>query len=919
MTHPWKTIAKYNALSFSPDDHVYWNRGDTFADAEMVPPSSGIDNHNIYHGAYGSGNRPVIGDGGSSLNQALYIATGGTHHLDFHDLDFSGAHGGTYDTVTANSHDLWFEDCDMRDSDAHMGFGAWSYDGSDLYNVVLNRCHAHDNEWTGIYIGSSLGSYGPHDCLITNCEADHNGVWTDHDHGIYVKFGVVVEYNYCHDNPVGGGIKANCQTVHGSAHNPTLRYNTVTNNYIGLYVGEDLCTIHHNLVYGNTHYNMILDADALNNHIYWNTLVNVVTGGSGNVYFNSVVTGNILENNIFCQDAAVYSFYEFVFGAGVSIDDFVVANTFDYNTYYTDGVVGTNRFYSSSGSKSWTTFHALTEAHGSFLSAVPDFTARYTNLKPVVGNLSGLGVAVGGYTKDLDGATIETVPTPGCYITQSVFQLVSATVGPVNKSTVVMDWLPNVLASNYATGITIKEGGATKTISSATRQADNSKVYFVLSAKVAQGASVTIEYNAAVGDYRDPTSAYTMPSFGATTVTNTVNDTANLEVPIEMIDQGIYCVAAAAAVASFSQIHFDISNYDGTITAYFETVCRNNHASIDYDVILYDVTNSGTLATISIPHGQANYTRQRSGTITFAAGNNILGVSCPQVALDGNVVIMEARLVIIQVGATKTRIQYQLASKTYIDYSNSTADGSDDTTTSTSYTQYHPDLFNMWLKNTASLDTIAAGTPWTFEALLFNSDAPSTTSLALYNKTSGNAVTGAELSRAGSSPTLVSVNLANNAIEFTDQDIFEVRLKASANIAKFANAYLYINLSAILKAEIVYRVGRGWTGTAANAGGQQRMLYTAANYSPGTIYAEFVGYCADNAQAGSLQQVNSNVLNNGSDITGATVNWNSATKARYRTAAITPTTTYTIYQARPATTATDVLTVAEVIIDIDNS
>ena len=58
-TNAWETIAKVNGETFSGDDNIYFNKGDTWRET-LIPPSSGTSGHPITFGAYGSGDNPKI-------------------------------------------------------------------------------------------------------------------------------------------------------------------------------------------------------------------------------------------------------------------------------------------------------------------------------------------------------------------------------------------------------------------------------------------------------------------------------------------------------------------------------------------------------------------------------------------------------------------------------------------------------------------------------------------------------------------------------------------------------------------------------------------------------------------------------------------------------------------------------------------
>ncbi len=58
--HPWQTVAKVNAATFSAGDSVLFNRGDAWYGTALVAPSSGSSGSPITFGAYGSGANPIV-------------------------------------------------------------------------------------------------------------------------------------------------------------------------------------------------------------------------------------------------------------------------------------------------------------------------------------------------------------------------------------------------------------------------------------------------------------------------------------------------------------------------------------------------------------------------------------------------------------------------------------------------------------------------------------------------------------------------------------------------------------------------------------------------------------------------------------------------------------------------------------------
>jgi len=82
QVQPWKTIAKVNALSFSPGDFILFKRGETWSET-LIPPSSGSAGSPITFGAYGTGDLPTID--GSGRN---YCVEGKKDYITITDLHF---------------------------------------------------------------------------------------------------------------------------------------------------------------------------------------------------------------------------------------------------------------------------------------------------------------------------------------------------------------------------------------------------------------------------------------------------------------------------------------------------------------------------------------------------------------------------------------------------------------------------------------------------------------------------------------------------------------------------------------------------------------------------------------------------------------------------------------------------------------
>ncbi|SRR5258706_8580644 len=74
-------------------------------------------------------------------------------------------------------------------------------------------------------------------------------------------------------------------------------------------------------------------------------------------------------------------------------------------------------------------------------------------------------------------------------------EFVSAEIGNIDSSTVVLTLSENIVANDYSLGFTIKINGISELINSATRQSNHAIIYFILDDSVISTDNITIEYN----------------------------------------------------------------------------------------------------------------------------------------------------------------------------------------------------------------------------------------------------------------------------------------------------------------------------------------------------------------------------------------------------------------------------------------
>ena len=189
--------------------------------------------------------------------------------------------------------------------------------------------------------------------------------------------------------------------------------------------------IYNNLLYNND-YNVQFDGDSHDVIFVYNTLCNVTNiTGLTPIRLGGNFADMVFKDNLIVQDWALSPRYLVRAVDNISpIPDATIAhfaenNDIDYNVYYSDGNTATGTFYNENGSGllSWVQWKALTgspDANSTFLTSLPGFVSRYTDLHPADGgNLKDLGIDLVGYDDDSLGNPRGDPPTPGCYEEQT--------------------------------------------------------------------------------------------------------------------------------------------------------------------------------------------------------------------------------------------------------------------------------------------------------------------------------------------------------------------------------------------------------------------------------------------------------------------------------------------------------------------
>ena len=361
----------------------------------------------------------------------------------------------------------------------------------------------------------------------------------------------------------------------------------------------------------------------------------------------------------------------------------------------------------------------------------------------------------------------------------------------------------------------------------------------------------------------------------------------NLEVPIELLDTG---AASTTASHTFnrSRTSLDTADYDGTVTYQFEVVTTNSD-SVARNVSLQD-TSGSTVATISVPAATTNETRLRTVFMPTS------GASDYRVYLDGTtssnqLTVYTARMLVQQVGATQTKIYIPLSSYNNVVFTTDDSTAYTAGASSSTYSQGDVHTEILWNKNDSAFSQLAAGTPWTFEAVISTDVAGTSTAYAsLFDESASAQVAASEISTTSTTPTLVSVSFSDTAGSFTNLDNFDFKNKnVGGTTAYLYRAGLWAKLTNLAHAEVYYRYLEGYwntSGTGVHSPAEQRILLDTASFTSGTLYNDVTGYVDQSGTSCTQTMYNvgtSDTSTTGSTVSGSVITINSTTKTRQRT------------------------------------
>lgn len=332
----------------------------------------------------------------------------------------------------------------------------------------------------------------------------------------------------------------------------------------------------------------------------------------------------------------------------------------------------------------------------------------------------------------------------------------------------------------------------------------------------------------------------------------------NLETDLILTGNGVQSDGYGAKTWSGTAFKFDAGDYDGA-TFYFEVVAVNSNASTAYSPVLYDQTNGTDRASVSVAASTTTAKRLRSSSFTPASGNVEYRVKLPQTAVASQLKVYVARVVVVQVDATKTVLYRPLMNG---------APGGASSYDDSNYALFSynatgwvsSNLLQVFLRDDSKNADIASGSPWLISGTAM-ANVGYNPWISLENKTDSYVrVSGADLefTAAGAGDGQWVYNelaFASGATNWHSGDEYNGVVQYGNSRGYWARAELRVKLESLSKAE-VFKCFMNYTYATTGAEyPYHRVLHTAANWESGyTVGLEASGYCNQNLDMASASE-----------------------------------------------------------------
>ncbi len=280
----------------------------------------------------------------------------------------------------------------------------------------------------------------------------------------------------------------------------------------------------------------------------------------------------------------------------------------------------------------------------------------------------------------------------------------------------------------------------------------------------------------------------------------------NLQVPIELTDQAMSSDTVATTFER-TQTSLDPTAYDGTVTYKIETVAINT----DSVGANFSVVDSGGVVrgSLVIPAGTHSPTRMSAVfTPNVLADNYRVQLSSTTNA--GQLQVYSARILITQVGASKTKVYIPLLSS-----ANSPSLGDLYSPTESSSNSGYAVLNSstIFKRDPSRFVQLIEYNPWQFEALVSSNGGRGL--IGLYNRTTSGIVESSEIEFNSSNVTMVKADFGDGVANFSspanDLNQYQVAMQCSGNCdlgsVSVYKAGLWVSLTNLEKVEVIFRNG----------------------------------------------------------------------------------------------------------------
>jgi hypothetical protein len=349
-------------------------------------------------------------------------------------------------------------------------------------------------------------------------------------------------------------------------------------------------------------------------------------------------------------------------------------------------------------------------------------------------------------------------------------------------------------------------------------------------------------------------------------VSATAIATMNLQVPIELTDQSL-ASSTAPIVFQRTLTSLDPTAYDGTVTYLFQVVATNADTA-PHPVYLVDASGT-TVGTITVPASTTVPTRIKASFTPDAALNNYR-LSLDGTASAGQLQVVSARMLVTQVGASKTKIYIPLLTSSAAPNS---ADSGAPIATTSQTTYATPATSSIYVRNTNVFSQLNTYNAWELETVVAASGG-ATGAVALNDMNQSSIVSDTETLFSNSSVTLTDSPFDEGVTNFAaanQGDQYQIVLSCwsacAAGSVSLYKAGLWVSLSQLSQVEVTYRLSLGQSVASTSNSDMERSLIKLTNFSNPTVYFQSVAAAPPSGTA-AIELMDDGTLDSG--VAGAT-------------------------------------------------